>query len=134
LHIPAYASRKLSCSTGTNCYFSNILLDGRNNVINLFAVQDVGFFTLDPTERLGKNLPGMIIFGNDNGDCIYYFDPINYLGKGYWATYLAYSSRRFEYSSYVARDFTHLIHYILRGDSIYNLGFLQEEGIIHRPD
>jgi uncharacterized ubiquitin-like protein YukD len=108
----------------------------QDNLIDFFDMEDVLDCNLDPT-RWGeaiKYMPGMIFFGSDRGERLYFFDPINYMGRGCWATYIAYGLRTFEGSKYIAQDFTHFIEFMLSDKSISDLPDLEEEGWRTKPD
>ena len=99
----------------------------------LFNLYEFESFNPDPVWSSG--LPGMIFFGNDCGNGVFYFDPENYLGKGHWAVYsVGMGSCSFEYSRYEAASFSHLIQRALKREDLREGPWLQDDGTLPRPD
>lgn len=93
------------------------------------------FESFNPDPDWSQGLPGMIFLGNDCGDNLFYFDPENYLGKGNWAVFSAgMGDCSFEYSSYEASSFTHLIQRALNGEDLREGPWLKNDGTLPRPD
>ena len=99
----------------------------------LFSIDEIASFNPDPD--WSPELPGMIFLGNDNGDNLFYFDPQNYLGKGNWAVFSAgMGDCSFEYSTYEASSFSHLIQQALNGEPLRKGPWLKDDGTLPRPD
>src|SRR5512142_1365539 len=52
-----------------------------------FPADELGEFNIDRV--WSPHLPGMVVFADDIGDYLYYFDPANRLRRGHWAIFLA---------------------------------------------
>jgi hypothetical protein len=75
--------------------------------------------------ELSPELAEMLIFGDDEGDFIYYFDPANRLGRGAWAVFLVEKSMSdFESSQWVAADLRGLCERVLGGESVWDDPYL----------
>ncbi|MEQ8465109.1 SMI1/KNR4 family protein [Coleofasciculus sp. E1-EBD-02] len=83
---------------------------------------------LNPHPVWSTGLPGMVFFGDDQGDYLYYFDPKNRLGHGNWAVYgVSMGSCSVERSMYLAQDITHLFRRILNGEDVLSDSYLKDE-------
>ena len=86
----------------------------------------VSWITFDPLRDLLEfnngeyypELPGMFVFGGDEGDFIYYMDREGRFGKGPWAVFMVEKGAADrESSQYLAPDLGRFIERILAGDS-----------------
>lgn len=97
---------------------------GENGRVLFFPAKHLDQFT--PEER-APELKGMLLFGDDEGDYFYYFDPENRLGRGAWAVYaVEKGTLDLDYSIFSARDLHHLIERILAGDAVAEGPFLKD--------
>jgi SMI1 / KNR4 family (SUKH-1) len=82
----------------------------------------------NPEPDWSEKLPEMLLFGSDEGAYVFYFDPKNRLGKGTWAIYsFSMGAVCFEDSSYVAKNFTHLIQRALNGEYLTDGSMLKDD-------
>lgn len=74
-------------------------------------------FNRDPDRA--PDLADMLIFGDDQGDYFYFFDPRGVLGRGPWAIFAVEKSvPSRKHAIFVARDLRHLIERILAGEPL----------------
>ena len=101
-------------------------LHGPRSDVYFFPMRDLPEFNPDP--EWSQELPDMVIFGNDTGDYLYYFDPESRLGRGAWAVCgVEMGAVGFDYSIYVANDIGHMVERILNGDAILDGPYLIDE-------
>jgi SMI1 / KNR4 family (SUKH-1) len=106
-----------------------------NTRLSFFDINKVYTFNIEKGDSLRQSIPGMILFADDYGNYVFYFDPENYLGRGRWAIYsVGLGSRSFEYSKYEAQNFTHLIQRALNEEGLTDGPWLKDEGYYPRPD
>jgi hypothetical protein len=78
----------------------------------------------DPT----PGLAGMLIFADDEGDFLYYFDPDNRLRHGAWAVYTVERALgNIEHSMFVAEDVVRVCRRVLDGENIFDAPYLGDE-------
>ena len=81
------------------------------------------------SEFFNTNIPGMIVIGDDGGGCIYFYDPLNKLGKGPWSLYyVSMGALFFKESVYVAGSVTELLDKILAGEHFGDMLFKNDKG------
>jgi hypothetical protein len=97
-------------------------LSGGNAWINFYPVRDLPEFS---DGSYFPDLLGVLVFGGDEGDFIYYFDPEGRYGKGPWAVFMVEKgSADRESSRYLAPDLRRFVDRILAGDSFFDEPFL----------
>jgi len=112
---PEYKSLLMYSDGGT--------LRGAEARVFFFRIEEVRQFNGDPV--WSSHIPGMVIFGDDLGDYIYYFDPENRLHRGAWAVYLVEKGAvSFDYSKYAAGSVEHLCRRVIHGDPLVSEPYL----------
>jgi hypothetical protein len=97
-------------------------LSGGEARIYFYPVRDLPEFS---DGSYFPELLGVLVFGDDEGDFIYYFDPEGRYGKGAWAVFMVEKGcPDRESSRYLAPDLRHFINRILAGDSFFEEPFL----------
>jgi hypothetical protein len=91
-------------------------------LIRFYPVRDVLEFN---DGSYFPDLSGAVVFGGDEGDFIYYFDPEGRFGKGAWAVFMVQKgSADRESSRYLAADLRRFVGRILAGDQFSKEPFL----------
>ena len=90
---------------------------GPESRLVMFPVHHLSRFNPDP-ERY-PDLARMLIFGDDQGGYLYFYDPEDLLGHGAWAiSAVPMSSPSRARAVPVARDLRHLVDRILAGEAV----------------
>lgn len=112
LKFPADYRRLLTYSDGGSLY-------GSGSRVIFFRLRDLLEF--NPDLELSPDLADMLIFGDDEGDFIFYFDPAGTLGRGAWAVFMVEKAvSEFEASMFMAADLSAFCERVLGGPSIYD--------------
>lgn len=91
------------------------VLAGNPERVLFTPTRDLVEFNHDP--EWSTALPGMLLFGNDGGDYLYYFDPANRLKRGAWAVYwVEMGSVGVDDSVWLAPDLLRFLQRIVNGE------------------
>ncbi|HEY0172936.1 MAG TPA: SMI1/KNR4 family protein [Pyrinomonadaceae bacterium] len=101
-------------------------LHGAQARIFFYPLRDLPEFNTGADASPG--LAGMLVFADDEGDFIYYFDPDNRLRRGAWAVYVVEKALAgFEHSMFVAEDVVRVCRRVLDGENIFDAPYVGDE-------
>jgi len=96
---------------------------GAESQLYFFEARELALFAVPPNAYVG--LAGMILFGHNGGDYLYFYDPAGELGRGSWAIFMigmpaAHGAPAMARESawYVAPDLRQLVERILSGQAM----------------
>ena len=101
-------------------------LRGAQTRISFYPLRDLVEFNSEADPSPG--LAGMLIFADDEGDFIYYFDTDNRLRRGAWAVYAVERAlASIEHSMFVAEDAVRACRRVLDGESVFDAPYIGDE-------
>jgi hypothetical protein len=101
-------------------------LRGARSRLSFNPLRDLVEFNSEADPSPG--LVEMLIFGDDDGDYLYYFDPDNRLRRGAWAVYVVERALgNIEHSMFVAEDVVRACRRILDGENVFDAPYLGDE-------
>jgi hypothetical protein len=120
IELPADYRELLLFSSGGGVY-------GDPSKLNLETAAELLWHNEDP--RFAQHLPGMFVIGDDNGDCVVFYDPANRLGYGPYALYLMdLGQPGLANCRYLAPELRALIEAVLGGESLRDRPRLKSAG------
>ena len=129
--LPAIGAAEKALGTRFPAEYQTLLLYSNGGALKA-AQARVLFFSIEELPEFNvhrvwsPHLPGMVVFGDDFGDYIYYFDPENRLHRGDWAIYLVEKGgARFDYSKYAASSLDELCRRVIDGVALVDEPYLR---------